>query len=159
MKYCPECSALLEPRNIDQKQRLACARCNFIDWDNWMNVAVVVVAYNEQKEFAMVRMKSQQSGTLTFPQGFRELGETLEEAAQREFLEEAGFHIHDLSLHDIYVDDTKRLLWISFTAQLGTGEFRENEETSELVFFSSANPPAKETLRGHLTQRLLASIL
>jgi hypothetical protein len=51
-----------------------CSACQFIDWDTWMNVAAVVVAYKEDQEFAMVRMKNQQAGTLTFPQGFRELG-------------------------------------------------------------------------------------
>jgi NADH pyrophosphatase NudC (nudix superfamily) len=159
MKFCPECGTSLLPKSFDQRTRMACPACNFVDWDNWMNIAVVVIAYNDQHQFAMVRMKSQQAGKLTFPQGFRELGETLEEAARREYLEEAGHQLSNLKLHDIYEDDAKRLIWISFTAQLGAGEFRENEETSELVFFSPSNPPAQETLRGHLTQRLLASIL
>ena len=124
-----------------------------------MNVAAVVVAYNSNAEFAMVRMKNQQAGTLTFPQGFRELGETISQTAQREFLEETGHRVEDLKLYDIYISDPKRLIWIIYTGTLGKGSFTENEETSELLFYSKATPPAFDNLRGHLTKRLLQAII
>jgi ADP-ribose pyrophosphatase YjhB (NUDIX family) len=124
-----------------------CSACQFIDWDTWMNVAAVVVAYKEDQEFAMVRMKNQQAGTLTFPQGFRELGETITETAQREFLEETGHHAINLKLFDIYTSDTKRLIWIIYTATLGKGTFRENPETSELLLYSKTNPEPPRVYR------------
>jgi ADP-ribose pyrophosphatase YjhB (NUDIX family) len=124
-----------------------------------MNVAVVVVAYNAKNEFAMVRMKSQQPGTLTFPQGFRELGESLDEAARREALEETGHQVEGLELYSIYIRDDKRLVWIVYQGTLGKGEFVENEETSELLFFSPDTPPPFDNLRGSLTEKLLHDIL
>ena len=124
-----------------------------------MNVAAVVVAYNDNAEFAMVRMKDQEAGTLSFPQGFRELGETITQTAQREFLEETGYQVENLELYDIYTSDPKRLIWIIYTGTMGKGNFRENAETSELLFYSKACPPAFDNLRGHLTKRLLQSIL
>ena len=159
MNFCPNCGAKLVEQLIDDHKRQVCSNCQFIDWDNWVNVAVVVVAYNTNNEFAMVRMKNQQSGTLTFPQGFRELGETLSEAAQREMLEETGCQVENLKLYDIYTSDPKRLVWIIYKATLSHGSFIENDETSELLFFSKDNPPPFDNLRGYLTQRLLQSIL
>lgn len=159
MSFCPHCGTKLVERVLDDHSRMACDNCGFVDWDNWMNVAVVVVAYNAKNEFAMVRMKSQQAGTLTFPQGFREVGETLIEAAQREMLEEAGHYIEDIELYRIYTLDSKRLVWIVYKARLGQGEFVENEETEELLFFSRDNPPPLDNLRGHLTEGLLQELL
>jgi NADH pyrophosphatase NudC (nudix superfamily) len=159
MRYCPQCGAKLGERLINDRKRTMCSACQFIDWDTWMNVAAVVVAYKEDQEFAMVRMKNQQAGTLTFPQGFRELGETITETAQREFLEETGHHAINLKLFDIYTSDTKRLIWIIYTATLGKGTFRENPETSELLLYSKTNPPQFDELRGSLTRRLLGEIL
>ncbi|MCB0047867.1 MAG: hypothetical protein KDD92_20765 [Caldilineaceae bacterium] len=49
-------------------------------------------------------------------------------------------------------------IWGSYTAELGAGEFQANKETGELLFFHATNPPVKEKLRGHLTERLLISI-
>jgi 8-oxo-dGTP pyrophosphatase MutT (NUDIX family) len=106
-------------KTLEDLPRMACDACGFIDWNNWMNPAAVVVAFNEQNEFAVVRM--QEDGTLSFPQGYRELGETVIEAARRETLEEIGYAVHDLKLYDIYEMDSKRLLWIIFTARLGEG--------------------------------------
>lgn len=157
--YCPNCGNPLVDQVIDGHTRRACSGCSFVDWNTWMNVAVVVIAWNQAGEFAMVRMKSQQTGTLTFPQGFRELGESLPEAAQREFREETGYQVGDLKLYDIYTDDVKRFIWVSFTGTLGEGCFRENEETSELILFKPEAPPPDDVLRGPLTRRLLHALL
>ncbi len=159
MSFCPHCGTRLGKHILDGRPRMVCDECGFVDWDNWMSVAVVVVAYNAKNEFAMVRMKSKQAGTLTFPQGFWELGETLSEAAKREMLEETGYRIKDLALYRIYTSDAKRLVWIAYKAKLDGGSFVENEETEEMLFFSQDNPPPFNNLRGHLTEGLLRELL
>ncbi len=159
MNYCPQCGTALVQHDIDLRSRMSCPSCQFIDWDNWMNVAVVVVAYTENSEFVMVRMKRQQPGTLSFPQGFREFGESPVQAAQREFIEESGHQVEALQLYDLYVSDPQRLVWIIYTGRLGAGHFHENPETLELLFYSNAAPPPDDMLRGNLTKRLLQELL
>ena len=159
MNFCPQCGTKLVRKQLNDNEKMMCPACNFIDWDTWMNVSVAIVAYNQNAEFAMVRMKSQQAGTLTFPQGYRELGETLDEAAKREYKEETGYDIENLHLTTIYTSDAQRLVWVAYKAQLGAGEFIPNEETSEFLFFSKASPPPLDNLRGHLTRRLLEEIM
>jgi 8-oxo-dGTP pyrophosphatase MutT (NUDIX family) len=87
------------------------------------------------------------------------LGESLSEAARREALEETGHQVEDLNLYNIYIRDDKRLVWIVYQGTLGKGKFIENEETSELLFFSHDMPPPFDNLRGPLTRRLLHAIL
>ncbi len=158
MKFCPDCGALLK-EHLEAKQVIKKCNCGFIDWDNWVNVATVVVCYNSNNEFVMVRLKSNEKGKITFPGGYRDLGETLEEAAKRELFEETGYAIDKLNLFKVYTRDDLRLVWVVFTAQLGSGEFIENSETDEVLFFSKENLPRIEDLRGELTAKLLQDLL
>ena len=155
MRFCPECGNELSERTVDGGAvRLACD-CGFVDWDNWVYPGVGVVARDDQGRFAMVRMKGALAGKLSFPSGYRDLGETLEEAAAREFGEETGHAVHDLELFRVYTRDDKRILWVVYEGRLGAGCFRENPETSEMLLFSPELPPPDAELRGPLTRRLL----
>lgn len=155
MEYCPECGKKLIYKTVDGMRRKACD-CGFVDWDNWVNVAVATVAFNDKNEFLMVRLKNENK--LTFPGGYRDLGETLKEAAIREMREESGFKAYDLKLINAYTMDSKRLIWIAFKAKLGDGKFAENDETYEANLYSKSNMPPESELRGPLTVMLMGEI-
>ncbi len=157
VQYCPQCGKLLNKTvKIEDRDVKQCS-CGFIDWDNWVNVSAVTVAYNDDGDILMVRMK--RTGKLTFPGGYRNIGESLEDAAKRECLEESGYLIDDLQLYDVYTLDRLRLVWIIFKAKLKSGSFIENEEVSEVVFVSPSNPPEASTLRGSLSVKLLHKLI
>lgn len=158
MKFCPDCGLELKEHLVDKKVMKKC-QCGFIDWDNWVNVSTVVVCYNTKNEFVMVSLKGKENGKITFPGGYRDLGETLEVAAKREFFEETGYQIDNLKLFKVYTRDDIRLIWIVFIANLCSGEFVENSETKEILLFSSNNLPMDEDLRGELTKKLLHDLL
>lgn len=158
MKFCPDCGFELKEELIDKKPIKKC-QCGFTDWDNWVNVSTVVVCYNQKNEFIMVRLKGREKDKITFPGGYRDLGETLEEAAKREFFEETGYEIDNLRIFKVYNRDDIRLIWIVFTANLSSGQFVENTETEEVLLFSRNNLPNFQDLRGELTKKLLADIL
>jgi 8-oxo-dGTP pyrophosphatase MutT (NUDIX family) len=151
MNYCPVCGKRLSEKAIKNKNVKACS-CGFIDWDNWVHIAAVVAGFNEQNECLMVRLK--QNGKITFPGGYRDLYESLEEAAAREFFEETGYRIKNVELFRVYSDDEQRLIWVTYKARLAGGAFQENDESSEILFFSKEHKPKPEELRGPLTKRL-----
>lgn len=157
MKFCPECGIELGEL-LNEVKKKSC-KCGFIDWDNWVNIGVVTVAYNENKEFAMVTLKGNEENKITFPGGFREMGESLEEAAAREYFEETGYEINNLELFRVYTYDEKRLIWVAFRGELGKGEFIENTETKAINFHSKDNLPNEDYLRGPLTRRLYKEII
>jgi ADP-ribose pyrophosphatase YjhB (NUDIX family) len=158
MDYCPVCGRVLEPAEIENHKVKKCV-CGYIDWDNWVNLSAVSVCYNEHHEFMMVHLKGKSQGIITFPGGFRNLGETLEEAAKRECFEESGYLIDDLKLYKIYTKDDLRLVWVVYKAKIIGGSFLENSETEKVSFFSTAHPPQKNLLRGSLTEGLLQDLI
>ena len=156
MNYCPECGKRLEhTKEIEERDVKVCT-CGYIDWDNWVNVSAVTVAYNAQGKILMVRMKK--TGKLTFPGGYRNIGETFIEAAKRECLEESGYIVDDLELFDVYTLYHLRLVWIVFKAKIIAGSFVDNEEVSEAIFVAPKQMIDAHDLRGSLTIRLLNKI-
>jgi len=158
MNYCPNCGNVLVKATIDENHVKKCEKCNYIDWDNWVNISCVVVAYNKKNEFLMVILKGKEEGKITFPGGYRNLGETLEEAAKREFYEETGMIINQLELYKVYTDDKQRLVWIVYKTKIDQINFTENNEVKELLFVNTNSEINVNRLRGNLTEQLYNDI-
>jgi len=158
MNYCPNCGNVLIKTTIDETLVNKCKKCNFIDWDNWVNISCVVVAYNKNDEFLMVILKGKEEGKITFPGGYRNLGETLEEAAKREFYEETGMTIDQLELYKVYTDDKQRLVWIVYKTIIEQVIFTENNEVKGLLLVNKDSEINLERLRGTLTKQLYFDI-
>ena len=97
----------LEVPEGDDKQRSVCQTCTFIDYQNPKIVAGSVVL-KDGKILLCKRAIEPRKGFWTLPAGFMELGESVEEAAQREAQEEA--------LADIQID---RLLAVYSVPRIG----------------------------------------
>ena len=54
MNFCPNCGAKLAKTIIDKTNVKKCYECNYIDWNNYVNVSCVVVAFNDKNEFLMI---------------------------------------------------------------------------------------------------------
>lgn len=157
MRYCPQCGLLLEHTVTIEDRAVKQCTCGYIDWDNWVNVSAVTVAYNDKGEFLMVRMKK--TGKLTFPGGYRNIGESVKDAAERECFEESGYNIEQLELFDVYTLDKLRLMWVIYKANVASGMFIDNDEVSEAIFISPDHIPKDEEMRGSLSIRLLHDII
>ena len=81
----------------DDRERMICADCGHIDYQNPKVVVGTVVSWNS-KILMCRRAIEPRRGFWTLPAGYLELGETLEEGAAREAMEEATA---DISLDGI----------------------------------------------------------
>jgi ADP-ribose pyrophosphatase YjhB (NUDIX family) len=72
----------------DERERMVCADCGYIDYQNPKVVVGTVVAFGG-KILMCRRAIEPRRGFWTLPAGYLELGETLEEGAAREAMEEA----------------------------------------------------------------------
>lgn len=87
----------------DDRERSVCRHCDFVDYQNPKIVAGSVVV-SEGKILLCKRAIEPRKGFWTLPAGFMELGETVEEAAAREALEEAEATIeidHVLAMYSV----------------------------------------------------------
>ncbi len=94
MKYCSECAhpVVYEVPAGDNRQRAVCSHCGTIHYVNPRIIAGTLPVFEDQILLCK-RAIEPRKGYWTLPAGFMEQGETLEQGAARETLEEAGIDV------------------------------------------------------------------
>jgi len=94
MKFCSECAhpIHIETPPGDNRERCVCTQCGTIHYVNPRIIAGCLPTF-EGKILLCKRAIEPRKGYWTLPAGFMEEGETLEEGAIRETLEEAGIEV------------------------------------------------------------------
>jgi 8-oxo-dGTP pyrophosphatase MutT (NUDIX family) len=110
---------------------------------------VACAIFNTNGEVLLQRRSDRNSWG--FPGGIMELGESFEEAARREVMEETGLEISVgklLGVYSAYSDeypngDKAQPIVLLFEGHVTSGKLCcDDEETLELVYFSLKSPPA-----------------
>lgn len=101
----------------DDRERRVCNTCGFVDYINPRIVAGSVVTKNQQILLCK-RAIEPRRGFWTLPAGFMEEGETVEDAARREAMEEALADIHLTNLLAIYSVPRISQVQVMFRAEL-----------------------------------------
>ena len=102
----------------DDKDRRICSHCSFIDYVNPKIVAGSVVESSDGRILLCKRAIQPRKGFWTLPAGFMELGESVEEAAAREAMEEACAKIEIQQLLAAYSVPRIGQVQMMFTARL-----------------------------------------
>lgn len=102
-RFCPGCGNLLSVQYVDveERDRLVCSSCSEIHYVNPKVVAGVMPTLNGQV-WLLRRAIHPRFGAWTFPAGFMEMGESVEEAASRETFEELHMEVRITGLLNIY---------------------------------------------------------
>jgi 8-oxo-dGTP diphosphatase len=97
-------------------------------------ISVAALVMNENGEVLLLRTH-RRSDTWEMPGGNVEIGEPLDKAICREFLEETGIVIKPVGITGIYMNTTKQVLTVCFMAQYISGEVRiQDDEIVEARF-------------------------
>jgi len=108
---------LATPQDDDRERRI-CRTCGFVDYVNPKIVAGSVVADEAGRILMCRRAIEPRKGFWTLPAGYLEEGESVEEGAQREALEEACATIETLDLLALYSIPRISQVQIFFRARL-----------------------------------------
>lgn len=161
IRYCPYCRHELESRMVAGRLRPYCPACDrpfFAD----PKLAVAVIVWHGDRIVLQKRAIEPGLGLWSFPSGFVERGEPVEEAARREVLEETGLHIEVGELVGLYSRQGQPVVLAVYEGRVVSGELRTSEESTAVEWFPlDALPPLAfphdaEILRDWLRQRSLS---
>jgi ADP-ribose pyrophosphatase YjhB (NUDIX family) len=130
----------------DNRERLVCADCGFVAYEN-PKVVVGSVIVSDGRVLMCRRAIEPRKGFWTLPAGYMELGETLEEGAAREALEEAEAVISIDGILGVFSIARIGQVQIIFRARFsdaGTPVFGAGPESLEVRLFRPDQIPWQE---------------
>ncbi len=142
MNFCSQCGNPVEFRVPpgDHLPRFVCPRCGTIHYENPRIIAGCVPDH-EGRILLCRRAIEPRLGYWTFPSGFMENQETVQQAAARESLEEAQAHVQIGSLLAVVHVLEAHQMHIFFRATLPKAEFGISAESLEVGLFAQADIP------------------
>lgn len=159
MNYCSSCGKPVE-RAIppgDNLPRFVCGSCKAIHYHNPKIVAGCIPEWEGQILLCR-RAIEPKSGLWTFPAGFMEIGESTEQAAIRETIEEAKADVVLTRLHSVFSLPHIGQVYMVFVGRMQSKRFAAGAESLEVRLFhlseipweEIAFPVVKETLRRYI---------
>jgi ADP-ribose pyrophosphatase YjhB (NUDIX family) len=116
-RYCQVCGHYLVERFVpdERRTRLQCESCGFV---HYMNPRVVGAAIVEHDGRLLLQQRAiePRRGFWTFPGGFLEFGETTDECAVRETMEEVGLDVSIRGLHGVYTRTDAGIVLVVYRA-------------------------------------------
>ncbi|MBQ8965610.1 NUDIX domain-containing protein [Ruminococcus sp.] len=152
--YCPKCSGKLVLREIgDEGEIPYCGNCKR-PWFDMFSTCVLNVVVNEDNEVLLIRQSYGDTAKFVGVAGFMKVGETPEEAAAREVLEETGLTAKSITYIDSAFYEGRDQLMLGMLARVDKAETSISGELLEARWFSIDE--AAETVReGSIIQRFI----
>jgi len=141
--FCPRCSAPVELLFTQGRTRPVCNSCGYIIYVNPIPAATCVLL-DAGNVLLALRGVEPHRGEWCLPGGFIELGESPEEAARRELLEETGINAEKFSLTGVYSSfpETRiHVLLVAFRVLEWTGKPTAGDDASDVQWFDVNNVP------------------
>jgi 8-oxo-dGTP diphosphatase len=134
--FCFQCGTALVPRYQEDRERPTCPACGFIHYLD-PKVAVAVVLGDESGVLLGRRCIDPGAGLWSFPAGYVNRGEVLEEAATREVLEELGLAVRLTGLIGVYSERGSAVVLVVYAGEIEAGEpTPDGHEVSEVRRFA-----------------------
>ena len=145
MKFCSECGAGLSKRIPpgDNLPRFVCDTCQVVHYVNPKIVAGCIPEW-EDKILLCRRAIEPRIGHWTFPAGFMEIGESTEQAAIRETLEEAHADVEITSLYAVLSLPRISQVHMVFRGVLRKPEFKPGTESLDVRLFGLDEIPCDD---------------
>ena len=145
MKFCSQCGHSVSQHipQGDSRLRYVCDHCQTIHYQNPNIVAGCLPTWGTQVLLCR-RAIEPRKGYWTLPAGFMENGETVEQAARRETLEEACAKVENLAIYTLIDVPHINQVHVFYRAELLTPDFAAGEESLEVRLFDEADIPWSE---------------
>jgi ADP-ribose pyrophosphatase YjhB (NUDIX family) len=139
-RFCPRCR---QPATVDYPRSINCPHCGYGAYYNPKPVAAAIPITKSNEIILLRRGFDPGKDLWTFPGGFVDLGESVEEAARREAREELEIAIELTRLVGVYSRPEDRVVLIVFAATT-TQRPNTTPEATEVEAFEPDDIPWQE---------------
>lgn len=155
--YCPHCGTKAILKEIGDEGMIPyCDQCKVPLWDMF-TTCIICAVVNEDKEVALLRQNYVTTANYVCVAGVMKLGESAEETARREVLEEIGQQVEELTFVRSYPYEKKEMLMLGFHAKVKKQEFKLSQEVDAVEWFPLKT--AQEKLReGSIAWQLVGEV-
>jgi 8-oxo-dGTP diphosphatase len=155
--FCTYCAASLEPRPYEGRMRPTCTGCGQIAWQD-PKVAACTIPTDGSRVLLIRRGIEPSRGLWSFPGGYLDRGETVEDAAIRETREEVGLEVVLDELVGVYSSPDSVVVVVVYGAHAVGGQLRSCPEVEAAAWFEPGDIPwhelafasSEQALRQHL---------
>jgi len=135
-KYCPECGEKLILKEIgDEGEMPYCQNCVQPLFDMFATCVIVLVV-NEDNRVLLLRQEYISNHYYNLVSGYMKPGESAEQTAYREVLEEVGIKLENLNLAGTFWFDKKGILMIGFIGTTKSEKLKLSCEVDSAEWFS-----------------------
>ena len=139
-KFCPRCG---QAADVAYPRSITCPHCGYGAYYNPKPVAAAIPVTADNRIVLLRRGFDPGKGLWTFPGGFVDLGETVEQAARREASEEIKADIELNDLVGVYSRGEERVVLIVFASTIAD-EPQTTDEALEVRAFAPDEIPWEE---------------
>lgn len=139
--YCQQCGGETALAERDGNARPVCQSCGAVTYFDPKLAAGVIVERDGQLLFGLRGPSASGSGKWSFPAGFVERGERVEDAAIREAREEVGLELTLGSLLGLFSDTGEIVALAIYLVNAFTGEPAAGDDLVEVGWFSPDELP------------------
>lgn len=134
LKHCMECGGQMRKTQVEGKDRSKCVACGWVYWEDPKVVVAVIVSDNGRVLLGK-RGSGLKQGLWSFPAGFVDRGERIEDAGQREVREETGLEVRLGPLLILRSAHDDPVILAVYPADIVGGSAAAGEELTELRWF------------------------
>jgi ADP-ribose pyrophosphatase YjhB (NUDIX family) len=141
-KFCPKCGQGLEAKSLKagEPSRLVCGACSFVFYLD-PKVAAGTITLVDGGVVLLRRGIDPQWGKWVFPGGFVDRGESVQDAAVRETLEEVRLRVSLTGILDVYSFSGNDVVLVVYAADVVGGELGVGDEAEDVKAFAPEQIP------------------
>ena len=134
INFCQRCGHRLAEKTIEDRVRPFCPSCGFVVFLD-PKIAAVVLIPSDRKLVLVRRGIEPAMGRWSFPSGYVDRGEVIEDGAIREVSEETGLEVELDGFVGLYSSAGSPVVLAVYTASVVGGELEPGSEIQEVAFF------------------------